>query len=57
MNDDLKMTWKEEVVAKYKVLSRHLPGGADKPSNTSARIAGLWAEIWIRDLPGTKQEC
>jgi hypothetical protein len=28
-----------------------------KPRKPSVRIAGLRAEIWIRHLPNTKQEC
>jgi hypothetical protein len=28
-----------------------------KPWKTSVRMTGLWDEIWIRDLPNTKQKC
>jgi hypothetical protein len=28
-----------------------------KPRKPSIVIDGLWAEIWTRDLPNTKQEC
>jgi hypothetical protein len=30
MNDELEMVWKEAVVAYFKVLSRHFPGGTDE---------------------------
>jgi hypothetical protein len=30
MNDDIVRIWKEAVVAYFKVLSRHLPGGTDE---------------------------
>jgi hypothetical protein len=40
---------------------RHYPGirleGLRKTTKTSIRMPGLWAEIWTRDLPNTKQEC
>jgi hypothetical protein len=32
-------------------------GDWGKPRKNSVRIAGLWAEIWTRELPNTKQEC
>jgi hypothetical protein len=31
--------------------------GLRKTAKTSARIAGLWAEILTRDLPNMKLEC
>jgi hypothetical protein len=30
MNDKLERVWKEAVVAYFKVISRHLPGGTDE---------------------------
>jgi lipopolysaccharide biosynthesis protein len=50
------MIWKEEVRAQFRVLSCHLSWeNAKKPWETSVRIGGLWADIWIQDLPNTKQ--
>jgi hypothetical protein len=38
--------WKEAVVAYFKVLSRHLPGGTENHhEKTSVKIACLLAEI------------
>jgi hypothetical protein len=37
-------------------VSRHLTGGTEDDYE-KFRIAGLRTEIWIRDLPNTKQEC
>jgi hypothetical protein len=46
MNDGLERMWKEAVVAYFKVLSRHLPGGTEEShENSSFRIPGLQAEI------------
>jgi hypothetical protein len=55
VNDELETIWKEAVVAWFKVLSRHLPGGS-KENHKNFKIACLRAEIWIRDLPNTEQE-
>jgi hypothetical protein len=30
VNDELERMWKEAVVALFKVLSRHLPGGSEE---------------------------
>jgi hypothetical protein len=37
MNDNLERTWKEAVGAKFKVLSRHLPGGTEEKHETPRR--------------------
>jgi hypothetical protein len=38
--------WEEAVVAKFRVLSRYLPGGIkENHEKTTVRIAGVWAEI------------
>jgi hypothetical protein len=34
----------------FKVLSQHLPGGTEKTTKTSVRIAGIRADICTRDL-------
>jgi hypothetical protein len=41
MNNELERIWKEAVVASYKVLSQHLPGGTEKIHETPVRLAGL----------------
>jgi hypothetical protein len=49
VSDELERIWKEVVVAYFKVLSWHLPGGTEKNhKKTSVRIAGLWAKISMR---------
>jgi hypothetical protein len=30
INNELERMWKEAIVAKFKVLSRHLPGGTEE---------------------------
>jgi hypothetical protein len=35
------------------VLSRNLPAETEKPTKTLARLAGLWADFWTRNLPYT----
>jgi hypothetical protein len=50
--------WKEAVVAYFKVLSRHLPEGTgEHHERISVRTGDHWADIWIRDMQNTKQEC
>jgi hypothetical protein len=41
MNDESERTWKEAVMAKFKTLPHHLPGGTEKP----IRIAVLQASV------------
>jgi hypothetical protein len=31
--------------------------GLKKTRKISVRIAGLWTDIWTRDIQNTKQEC
>jgi hypothetical protein len=45
VNDELKRTWKEAVVAEFKVLSRHLHGGDEENHEILVRITGLREEI------------
>jgi hypothetical protein len=47
--------WKEVVIACFKVLSEHLPGGTEE--NHNLRIDGLQAKNLIWGLHNTKQEC
>jgi hypothetical protein len=42
---------------KFKVLARHLFGGAEENQEKHASIAGFQAKVWIRVLPNTKLEC
>lgn len=44
------MNWE---VCETKVLSQDLIGGTQKTMNISIRIADLWAEIRVTDLPST----
>jgi hypothetical protein len=41
----LETTWKKAVVAYFKILSQHWPGGTEENPKTSVRIAGFRAEI------------
>jgi hypothetical protein len=51
--------WKEVVVAYLKGAFRYSPRETQEVRKTTKnlRTAGLRAEIWIRDVPNTKQEC
>jgi hypothetical protein len=44
MNDELERTWKETVIAYFKVISQHLPGGTEKNKKSIVKIAGLQAK-------------
>jgi hypothetical protein len=56
MNNELEKLWKEAVVAKFKVQFRHMHEGTEKNRKNLVRIAGIWVEIWTRDLPNTKRQ-
>jgi hypothetical protein len=45
VNDELERMWKEEVMAYFKVLSRHLPGRPAKTHEKLVRTDGVYAEI------------
>jgi hypothetical protein len=47
----------EAVVAYFKVLLGHFPGGTVGNHEKSVSIAGLRAEIQTRYLPNTKEDC
>jgi hypothetical protein len=55
------MNWNtcvKAIVAYFKALFRHLPGGTEENrEKNTVTIASLRAEIWTRDLPNTKQKC
>jgi hypothetical protein len=40
VNDELEMMCKEAVVAEFKVLSQHLPGGTDEKSWSGYPVSG-----------------
>jgi hypothetical protein len=42
-------------MAKFEVLSRHLPGGTLENHEESVRIAGLCVEIGNQDVPNTTE--
>jgi putative SOS response-associated peptidase YedK len=48
------MNWKgferKQPWPNFKVLFCHMPEGIEKTHKKPVRIAGLWAEIWTRDL-------
>jgi hypothetical protein len=48
MNDELDRIFKEAVVAYFKVLSQHLPGGAKENHEKTFKILDIPAEIRIR---------
>jgi hypothetical protein len=54
-DDELERMWKEAVVAYFKVLSRHSPGGTEE--NTKTLSQDSLAELGAGYLPNTKQEC
>jgi hypothetical protein len=39
----------DAVVAKMKIVSRHVAQGTDENHEKSVRIAVFWADIWNRD--------
>jgi hypothetical protein len=41
--------WKKVVMAQFKILSQHLPGGADEHCKKPVWIASLQDEIRTRD--------
>jgi hypothetical protein len=49
MNDETQRTWKEVVISYFKVLSQHLPGGAEGILNLYAKSQTQVFQI--------KQEC
>ena len=44
-------------IAMYWEGEKNLKGLRKKKTKTSKKLAGLWAEILIRDFPGTEQVC
>jgi hypothetical protein len=57
MNNELKITWKEAVVAIIKVAYHTciFLEGLKNPRNTSITIACFRAKIWTRGIPNKKQ--
>lgn len=53
MNDKLKTTWKELVVAKFNEKYRYVTRETEEPDEKSVRTLDSQAEIWTRDLPNT----
>jgi hypothetical protein len=47
---ELERTSQEAVVASFKVLSRHSPGGTEE-NHKNIKTAGFRVEIWTRGLP------
>jgi hypothetical protein len=53
MNNILESTWKETVVAYFKVLFQNLPGGTEKIHGNFNQDSRFRAEFWTRNLAGT----
>jgi hypothetical protein len=50
VNNKLEKIWKEEVVASFKLLSRHFLGGTEEKLKPYIRIVGVSAQIQNGDL-------
>jgi hypothetical protein len=45
MDSELERIWKEAVVAYFRALSQHLPGGNMENHDKPVRICGLQAQV------------
>jgi hypothetical protein len=57
VSGELKRITKKAVVAHFKVLLCHLPGGLQSHENTPVTIGGCQAGISIRDIGNSKEVC
>jgi len=57
MNDPLESIWKGTVLTRFRIMSRHLPGGSEE---THAKHEGIRcprpAAFWTRHLPYANRE-
>jgi hypothetical protein len=57
VNDELERTWKEAIVAYFKVLPRHPAGGTEENLENLSQCIRSLGRDFTRELPNTKQEC
>jgi hypothetical protein len=55
INSEFERTWKEDVIAQFKVLYQHLAGGTEDNHEKPQDCGALHVEILTRNLPNAKE--